>query len=304
MLIKYHLSIAILAIAFLMSSAAMAFSVREEIKLGNEAAKEVEKQMPLSTNQQWQKDIDALGKRFIPFINRKDIPYTFKVVDAKDELNAFALPGGHVYFTQRMWKMMTPDERAAIMAHEITHCDKRHGIDQMLKSQQRMLWMLPLIILSGGQAGQFILWGDMAISQRYSRDDEREADTLGMKLLFKAGFNVGGAVTSMKKLLRMENTWNHYEVSTIFASHPDTLNRVQYMTSAAMLLGIKPEDLELKSDDDPSRLGNIILNRPDQNVVSARVNVALTHGQHVIVKKMLWDDDAQALKPITICKAT
>jgi hypothetical protein len=50
MLIKYRLNIAILAIVLLMQSAAMAFSVREEIKLGNDAAKDVEKEMPLSTN--------------------------------------------------------------------------------------------------------------------------------------------------------------------------------------------------------------------------------------------------------------
>ena len=46
--------------------------------------------------------------------------------------------------------MLTPDERAAVMAHEMTHCDLRHGIDEDIKQQQRMLWTLPLLVLGGG----------------------------------------------------------------------------------------------------------------------------------------------------------
>ena len=286
------------------SVSVLAFSVKEEVKLGTAAAAEVEKEMPPSKNAQWQSDIDAMGQRFMPYLTRKDFPYSFKIVDAKDQINAFSLPGGFVYFTERMWRIMTPDERAAVMAHEIIHCDKRHGVDQMLKSQQRALWMLPLIVASGGAAAELILLGNMAISQRYSQKMERQADELGIQLLAKAGYDPAGSVTSMKKLLNLESDTNRYEVSAIFASHPETLKRINYLTDAALKLGAKPQSLELKAVDDPDRLGNITAARVDNSIVSASTTKPLERGQKVLIKKMLWDDDARALRPKTIMTAT
>ncbi|OFX14375.1 MAG: hypothetical protein A2Z18_10990 [Armatimonadetes bacterium RBG_16_58_9] len=119
----------LLGLAFLgiAAGAASGFSLEDEIKLGQEVAKEVEKEMPPSENQKWQDEISEMGKRFLPYVGRKDIPYHFRIVQAREKINAFALPGGYVYFTERMWQIMTPAERAGILAHEITHCDQRHG---------------------------------------------------------------------------------------------------------------------------------------------------------------------------------
>lgn len=288
----------------LAASGGYCFSLKAELKLGADASKEVAKEMPPSTNQQWQKDIQALGKRFLPFLKRKEIPYHFQVIQAKEEINAFALPGGYVYFTERMWRIMTPDERAGIMAHEITHCDHRHGVDMMLKSQQRFLWTLPLVIATGGAAMEAAMWGNVIISQRYSRKLERDADESGIKLLAAAGFKPAGMVTSMKKLLNIEADQNRYEVSAIFADHPDTLKRVEYLTQEAESMGAKEADLELKAVDDPSRLGNIIAKTKEVNLVSARASTPLDYGRKVAIKKMLWDDNAQMLAPKTIAIAT
>lgn len=283
-----------------------AFSVGKEIALGEQVSKEVEKEMPLSGNQQWQQEIREMGKRFTPLVTRKEIPYHFSIVKADDQLNAFALPGGYVYFTERMWRILTPDERAAVMAHEITHCDQRHGIDQMLKAQQRSLWMLPLIVLSGGSAmaGYAIGLGDMVISQRYSRKMEREADELGIRLTKNAGFNPAGSVTSMEKLLHVETDENHYEISSIFASHPDTLKRIEYLKEEALQLGAKPSELELKAVDDPSRLGNVTRKSSDVRVIYGETTKPLEYGDKVQIRKMLWDEQAQAVTPQTIAVAT
>ncbi|MCE5199477.1 MAG: M48 family metalloprotease [Armatimonadota bacterium] len=282
-----------------------AFSLQKEIQVGKDASKEVEKQMPPSTNQKWQHDINEMGQRIAALVQRKGITYHFTVVQAKQEINAFALPGGYVYFTERMWKIMDPDERAAILAHEIIHCDRRHGIDMMLKSQQRALWMLPVIILSGGGAlGNIALFGSTIIDERYSRKMEREADELGIKLCTKAGYNPAGAVTSMKKLLNIESNTNRYEVSALFASHPDTKKRIDYLSQEATSLGANASDMTLKSVDDPSRLGNITSIVPDMNTLFAKTSIPLAYGQTVAIKKTLWDDDLQALAPKTVATAT
>lgn len=291
----------------LLARAGLAYSLEQEIKLGQDVSREAEKEMPLSKNEKWQQDVTELGKRFLPYVNRKEIPYHFRVIAPKDEheINAFAIPGGHIYFTERMWRIMTPDERAGVMAHEIVHCDRRHGIDMMLKSQQRALWLLPLIIATGGGAlAEVAMLGNMAISQRYSRKMEREADEEGIKLLKAAGFDPAGQVRAMKKLLSIENDQNRYEISALFASHPDTQRRIDYLSSAALALGSSPGSLELEAVDDPSRLGNVTSKVKETNAVNARTMTRLQRGQVVQIKKLLWDDEASALVPRTIATAT
>jgi len=241
----------------------------------------------------------------VPFVNRKEIPYHFRIVSDKDNtVNAFALPGGYVYFTEHMWLILTPDERAAVLAHEITHCDLRHGIDESIKEQQRLLWTLPLIVFGGGAGIDVWMAGNMAVSARYSRKMERQADEQGMQLVKKAGFSPAGAVTSMKKLLSIENDENRYEISAIFASHPDTQKRVDYLTQSATSMGAKPAELELPSVDDPARLGNITRKASDGMIFYARTSTPLGFGQKVVIKKQLWDEDKQALGPKTIATAT
>ena len=284
---------------------ASAFSVEEEIRLGERVAREVEEEMPLSKNEKWQRDIAEMGERLIPYVNRKEIPYHFRIVEAEEKINAFALPGGYVYFTERMWQIMTPAERAGIMAHEITHCDQRHGVDQMLKAKQRALWALPLIVLGGGGGlGYAVLLGNTLISQRYSRKMEREADELGIKLLDEAGFDPSGTVTAMKKLLHIQSSVNRYEISDIFASHPDTNKRIEYLAQAATSMGASASDLELRSVDDPARLGNVTGQVGRSNVLMARCSKSLEYGQKILIKKMLWDDEINALAPRTIATAT
>lgn len=296
-----------LAVLIACAGGASAYSVEQERRLGEEVSKQAESEMPLSENEQWRKDIAEMGKRFMPHISRKEFDYQFRIVAPKDkdQVNAFAIPGGYIYFTERMWRILTPDERAAVMAHEITHCDRRHGVDMMLKSRQRALWLLPLIVLGGGTGlGYAAFWGEVLIAQRYSRKMEREADEYGIKLLAAAGYNPAAAVTSMKKLLYIESDHNRYEMSPVFASHPDTEKRIEYLSSAAIELGAKRDELELRMVDDPARIGNITSKVKDSNVVSARATIPLDHGQKVVVKKLLWDDEVQALAPRTVAVAT
>lgn len=282
-----------------------AVSIRQEIKIGEDSSKEVLKQMPLLKDQKQQDAIGALGRKLVPFVKRKEIPYHFAIVTDKDNsINAFALPGGYVFFTERMWKILTPDERAAVLAHEIVHCDLRHGINESIKQQQRMLWTLPLLALGGGVGIEAWMFGNMAVNARYSRIMERQADEQGVQLLQTSGFSPAGAVTSMKKLLSIENDTNRYEVSALFADHPDTQKRIDYLTQKAVALGSKPNELELLADDDPSRLGNIMKKVPDLSVLYVRSSKPLEFGQKIVIKKMLWDEDKKALDPKVVAEAT
>lgn len=282
-----------------------AVSIAQEIKIGQETSKLILKEMPLSEEQSYQDGITALGSKLTPFVSRPEIPYNFAVVtDSRNTINAFALPGGYIYFTEHMWRILTPDERAAVLAHEITHCDLRHGIDANIKQQQRMLWTLPLIVLGGAAGADAWVWGNMIVNARYSRKMEREADENGIRLATKAGFNPAGAVTSMKKLLSIENDQNRYEVSAIFSGHPETQKRIDYLTQAAIELGAEESMLDLPMVDDPARLGNVTKKAADMQIVYAKTSQSLEFGAKVIIKKMLWDENNQALEPKVIAEAT
>ena len=299
-------SLLMVVVALLLAAGSCsAVSIRQEIKIGEDSSKEVLKQMPLLKDQKQQDAIGALGRKLVPFVKRKEIPYHFAIVTDKDNsINAFALPGGYVFFTERMWKILTPDERAAVLAHEIVHCDLRHGINESIKQQQRMLWTLPLLALGGGVGIEAWMFGNMAVNARYSRIMERQADEQGVQLLQTSGFSPAGAVTSMKKLLSIENDTNRYEVSALFADHPDTQKRIDYLTQKAVALGSKPNELELLADDDPSRLGNIMKKVPDLSVLYVRSSKPLEFGQKIVIKKMLWDEDKKALDPKVVAEAT
>lgn len=266
--------------------------------------------MPLSENKQWQEEITEMGKKMMPYLNRKVFDYDFKIIKAEENgkkiLNAFALPGGHVYFTERMWYIMNPDERAAIIAHEMIHCDKRHGIDQMLKSQQRMLWQIPIIIASGGSAAALygLAMGDALLGQRFSLKAEQEADELGVELMKKAGYNPAGAVTAMKKLLYIEGQTNRYEISSALSTHPDTQKRIDYLTKKALALGSTQQDLEIKVPDDPDSIGKIIRVSSDMKVIHARTKRPLKYREEVIIKKMIWNDKTNKTIALVVGKAT
>ncbi|MBO7393957.1 MAG: M48 family metalloprotease [Abditibacteriota bacterium] len=282
--------------------AAFGYSLEKELKTGAKVAKEVEKEMPPSDNEAAQKAIEELGAKFMPHIERKDVPYHFKVVEAKGVMNAFALPGGYVYFTERMWQILTPEERAAVMAHEITHSDKRHAITAQRKANQRALWSLPLVVL--GPVGMNVMAvGNVMISMRYSRKQEQEADEAGMDLLVKAGFDPAGSVTSMKKLRAIENEYNKYEISSVFSDHPETQKRIDYLTARAVKYGSKPEDLEVKPFDDPAAIGKVAKILADLGGVEASLTIKAAYGDKFVVKKMLYDDASKTAKPVKVADA-
>ena len=101
------------------------YSISEDVTAGREAAKQVEEQLPLMNDSQVQSFVSHIGERLAESIPREfqhsEFRYTFKVVNVSD-INAFALPGGPVFITEALYRMLgSPDEIAAVLGHEIGH---------------------------------------------------------------------------------------------------------------------------------------------------------------------------------------
>ena len=107
------------------------YSVQDDVKLGREAAQQVEEQLPLLRDNQIENYVQTLGARIAenipPEFRHSEFRYTFKVVNVRD-INAFALPGGPMYVNRGMIEAAkTEGEVAGVIAHEISHVALRHG---------------------------------------------------------------------------------------------------------------------------------------------------------------------------------
>jgi predicted Zn-dependent protease len=159
------------------------------------------------------------------------MPYSFRVVNAT-YVNAYAFPGGSIAATRGiMLSLENEAELASLLGHELGHVNARHAAEQMSKGQLSQAIVGGISVLAGTQsaalgnlAGQLGQIGAGALLARYSRDNEREADALGMTYMVDAGYGSEGFVG----LMEMLNSMSKHKSTTVdllFATHPMSQER-------------------------------------------------------------------------------
>ncbi|HPD96787.1 MAG TPA: M48 family metallopeptidase [Synergistales bacterium] len=228
--------ILLLSVPFL--SAASADDIEKEIKLGEKVSKQIE--------EHWERVVDPvrvarlsmiLGRQ-LPFTER-DLPFEVRLIEEKRP-NAFALPGGIIYFTTGMLDFCrSDDEIAAVMGHELTHADKRHVMIQVARNQRLSIGALAVLVATRGQGVAPILanLAQVAIMNSYSRDLEREADQGGLEFLNRSGYEPSAAVTVMERLLE-EEIKRPYVDPGIYAGHPRTRERISELVKMMKTMGL------------------------------------------------------------------
>lgn len=178
-------------------------STKQEVNLGREGSRQVEQQYRVDTNSPDAERVRRVGQRLLAHTDRRDIPYTFKVIDAK-EINAFSIPGGPVYIYRGLLDMMGDDDDAlaCVIGHEIGHVNGRHAARQ-ISSQLATNVLISLSPI--GATGQNLagLGAELA-GLKYSRDDEYDADRRGLSYAHFAGYDPQGMVRFFEKLQRLE----------------------------------------------------------------------------------------------------
>jgi predicted Zn-dependent protease len=206
------------------------YSLEKEIALGKGLAQEVERSSKLIDDPVVSEYVNRVGQNLVRNSDAK-VPFTIKVIDS-DQINAFALPGGFFYVNSGL--ILAADSEAelsGVMAHEIAHVAARHGTKNATKGEIAQLATIPLILLGpGGWAGYGLYEGlNVAIPisfLKFSRDDERQADYLGLQYMYKAGYDPNAFVTFFEKV-EVEEKRQPGTVPKFFSTHPPTPERVQ-----------------------------------------------------------------------------
>ena len=226
-------------------------SAEKERTLGAEEAEKVEKSMGLVDDPEIVAYVKAVGRRLAKHSPRRDVRYTFQIVDMEAP-NAFALPGGYVYVSRGLLVLVnSEDELAGVMGHEIGHVAGRHAVQRLT----RVAATSPLRIVTGiaGAAvgivaprvgGAIASAGQVAsalIIAPYSRDQEREADQVGQNIAARGGWNPEGLTFLLKSLGRAEKLRSGEErQSSFFDTHPTTGERVAKTKERATQLKVSP----------------------------------------------------------------
>ncbi|QDR78935.1 M48 family metallopeptidase [Sporomusa termitida] len=215
-------------------AAAAIISTNQEISIGAKVAEQLEKKHGLVDDAALQARIARIGTRLVAVSERKDLTYSFKVLNSKD-VNALAAPGGFVYIFKGLVDYMPSDEElAGVIGHEIGHIVRRHSVKQIEKS-------LAVSVLFGaafGDRGPLLQnLAQNAIMAGYSRKDEREADQQGFKQTHLAGYNPYSMLLTLQKLDDLPNKGSY----GLFSSHPEPGARVKLVQKYMKDAKITPE---------------------------------------------------------------
>ncbi len=217
-----------------LGSQAATFLSEEKAKLlGKSFIRQSRYRTPYVSDPELVSYINNLGNRLLEVSPDADKDYNFYLIDS-DVINAFAVPGGHIAMhTAILTKAESESELASVVAHEISHVTQAH-ISRKLENSKYDSWialgaLLAAAAAGGAEAAQAALGVSQAsILDRqlsYSRDYEAEADSLGIRLLSRAGFNPGAMPIFFKRLLD-ENRINESRALEFLRSHPLTISRI------------------------------------------------------------------------------
>lgn len=202
---------------------------QDETRLGVQLHTEIAKKYTIvSTGQE---RANRIGQRVARSSRRPNFTYRFHVIRSK-ELNAFSGPGGHIYVTTALMELANDDELASVLSHEVSHIVARHSLKTIQQSQT--LGGLAELFGSvtgiagdtakefGTAAAQIVAGGLLAV---HNREEEREADFLGLHALVNAGFNPQSMVTMFEKIQDVGDKDSNL-LGAIFADHPAVDERI------------------------------------------------------------------------------
>jgi len=230
----------VILLVFLCGQVASAITIREESEVAGEFIRMIRAQYRIVDDPVVNDYITEIGRRILSAFPEQHFTYQFYVVES-DVFNAFAGPGGHVFFNSGLIQALPTEESlAGIMAHEISHVYSRHISDRIERSKKIGLGTLAgvaagiLVGVAGGNvaAGGALTVGSLAGSQSaalaYSREDEMQADQVGMTYMMQAGYGGEEMLTALK-IIRSKQWFGSSQIPSYLTTHPALEDRIVYL---------------------------------------------------------------------------
>lgn len=221
-----------LGVAVALGISACGVSQQQEVQLGQQESAQIQQQLPLVQDPLINQYVNTLGNQIASHTSRADLQWQFYVVNT-DVVNAFALPGGIVYVNRGVLERASRmDELAGVLGHEIEHVVLRHSVKQMQQVQGANVGVAILCTLTNtcqNQAvGAAVNVGGTLVFDKFSRQDEVQADEGGFHNVMNAGISPEGMLTFFEKLLAEEQSsgGGASGVSAWFSDHPGTQDRI------------------------------------------------------------------------------
>jgi predicted Zn-dependent protease len=235
---------------------AFGLSLDEEEKLGREFVRDIRRHYEFVEDEYAKNFIEELGAYLAGAVETKPFPLRFYIIPQND-MNAFAGPGGHMFFfTGLIDPMDDVDELAAVACHEMGHIMARHLSERIeLSKKLNIATMAGVLagILIGGDAAQAIMTGSMAAAVQtqlsFSRADERQADQLGFSYMKESGFDSSAMVKVLNRFQAKE-VYGTDRIPAYLRTHPtgpERMSNIDSLLKSDVSLSSKKEVEEFRN---------------------------------------------------------
>ncbi len=223
----------------------LVFPVEKDIQLGLQSVEQIKAsptEYPLLDEQKYAYAYQELRRMMQEILNSGKVQYKDKftwqvyIIDNKETLNAFCLPGGYIYVYTGLINFLDNEAQlAGVLAHEIAHADHRHSAKQMI--EQYGANVLLDLLIKKESVKQLAQIGSQLVTLKFSRNDEVEADASSVKYLYPTLYDARGAKYFFEKISNGSAKAGFFD--EFMSTHPSPPNRIQNIENQWKELGGK-----------------------------------------------------------------
>jgi predicted Zn-dependent protease len=231
-----------------------------EIQMGREADAEIVSSVGLYDDPLLQEYVSDLGMEIAAKSERPNLPWSFKILD-DPAVNAFALPGGFVYVTRGLMTHLGSEaELVAVLGHEAGHVTARHGVNQMSKQILATVG-LGVVVLANPDLEDWAVLGELGLGLvflKYSRDDERQADDLGLRYAVRTGYDPHQMPEVFRVLDALSKVEGAGRLPNWLSTHPDSGVRAKRIEDEVAALDGDFSNAKIERDSYLQRLDGMV----------------------------------------------
>jgi len=216
------------------------FSIDQEEELGDLIKEGIWNQFPSVQSYKADSALGVITKRLLSAVDSTPYRYNFRIID-NDQVNAFTIPGGNIYVFSGLITMSdSPEEVAAVIAHEIGHAEKRHVVNKIVKE---FSIAVVVSILAGGDPNLIVQIVQQVVGSKFDREQEEEADRFALELMERAKIDPQHLGDFFAKLNEEDMSYN--KNLEILMTHPHNDSRIAKVRDYRAARDFKEETLNL-----------------------------------------------------------